>query len=381
VARRAIAARAAAEHADQPEAEQHKRAKAGEADAFSRPMAAANAGRRLPALLAMAGAVLVLGVWQTYRYFDMTPPPPIVSAATSSINPGGDTPAPAAKSLSSLAPAAQTPAADATAAPLPPGGLAPAPATSPGTGAGAGLGAGQGVDPLAVGSIKPREVQMALLKRMAYKGDSAAQFDMGARLVDGRGMARDPAAAIGWFEKAAAQGLVQAQFRLGGIYEKGLGVARDAAKARECYEKAAALGHVRAMHNLAVMLAEGVDGKPDYGAAAQWFRRAADYGVRDSQYNLAVLYARGLGVTQNLGQSYVWFDLAARQGDEDAAKKRDDVSARLDAPTLLAVRKQADDFHARAPAAAVNEPPPLPMGPAAALVFSPSSIGGAFPRM
>jgi len=135
------------------------------------------------------------------------------------------------------------------------------------------------------------------------------------------------------------------------------------------------------MHNLAVMLAEGVDGKPDYGAAAQWFRRAADYGVRDSQYNLAVLYARGLGVTQNLGQSYVWFDIAARQGDEDAAKKRDDVSARLDAPTLLAVRRQADDFHARAPAAAVNEPPPLPMGPAAALVFSPSSIGGAFPRM
>ena len=381
VARRAIAARAAAEHADQPEAEQHKRAKAGEADAFSRPMAAANAGRRLPALLAMAGAVLVLGVWQTYRFFDMTPPPPIVSAATSSIKPGGDTPAPAAKSLSSLAPAAQTPAADATAAPLPPGGLAPAPATSPGTGAGAGLGAGQGVDPLAVGSIKPREVQMALLKRMAYKGDSAAQFDMGARLVDGRGLARDPAAAIGWFEKAAAQGLVQAQFRLGGIYEKGLGVARDAAKARECYEKAAALGHVRAMHNLAVMLAEGVDGKPDYGAAAQWFRRAADYGVRDSQYNLAVLYARGLGVTQNLGQSYVWFDIAARQGDEDAAKKRDDVSARLDAPTLLAVRRQADDFHARAPAAAVNEPPPLPMGPAAALAFSPSSIGGAFPRM
>ncbi len=156
---------------------------------------------------------------------------------------------------------------------------------------------------------------------------------------------------------------------------------RDAAKARECYEKAAALGHVRAMHNLAVMLAEGVEGKADYAAAAQWFRRAADYGVRDSQYNLAILYARGLGVTQNLGQSYVWFDIAARQGDEDAAKKRDDVAARLDAPTLLAVRRQADDFHARAPAAAVNEPPPLPMGPAAALVFSPSSITGAFPRM
>ena len=48
----------------------------------------------------------------------------------------------------------------------------------------------------------------------------------------------------------------------------------------------------------------------------------------------------GMGVTQNLGQSYVWFDLAARQGDEDAAKKRDEVGARLDAPALEAAQKQ-----------------------------------------
>ncbi len=176
VARRAIAARAAAEQAEQPEAQQRKGAKVGEDDAFARPMAAAN-GRRLPALLAMAGAVLVLGVWQTYRFFDVTPPPPIASAA-SPVTPGGVSPAPLTKSLSSLAPAAQSPAAQTPAAastPLPPGGLA-GPTTGPG--AGAGLGAGQGVDPLAVGSIKPREIQLALLKQMAEKGDSAAQFDM-----------------------------------------------------------------------------------------------------------------------------------------------------------------------------------------------------------
>ena len=236
-------------------------------------------------------------------------------------------------------------------------------------------------DPLAVGSIKSRgnlpDVQLAFLKEMAGKGDAAAQFNMGSRLIEGRGLTRDPAAAIGWFEKAAAQGLAQAQFRLGGIYEKGLGVTRDAARARDFYEKAAASGHVRAMHNLAVMLAEGVEGKPDYATAAQWFRRAADYGVRDSQFNLAILYARGLGVGQNLGLSHVWFDIAARQGDEDAAKKRDDVGSRLDAPTLAAVRKQAEDFRARTPAAAINDPPSPPTGPAAALVFSPSFVKSA----
>ena len=85
------------------------------------------------------------------------------------------------------------------------------------------------------------------------------------------------------------------------------------------------------MHNLAVIYAEGGDqGRPDYVAAAEWFRKGAEYGVRDSQYNLAILYARGLGVEQNLVQSYLWFAAAAAQGDADAAKKRDDVGARLD---------------------------------------------------
>jgi localization factor PodJL len=399
VARRAIAARAAADQADKTEDEQRKRVTAGDGDAFMRPPAVkgAGVGRRLPALLAMAGAVLVLGVWQTYRFFDLTPRP---SAATSAVEPGSGQ-HPSVAPLPDTAPAAQQPTTKAAQAPTADAAPATGPASGPtpsrpasgaslgtgaATGAGAGLETGQAVDPLAVGSIKPREkslppVQIALLKEMAGRGDTAAQFDMGSRLIEGRGLARDPAAAIGWFEKAAAQGLAQAQFRLGAIYEKGLGVTRDAAKARDCYEKAANAGHVRAMHNLAVMLAEGVEGKPHYAAAAQWFRRAADYGVRDSQYNLAILYARGLGVTQNLGQSFVWFDIAARQGDEDAAKKRDDVSTRLDASTLAAVRRQADDFHARTPAAATNDPPPLPTGPAAALMFSPSPIAKAFSRM
>ena len=221
-------------------------------------------------------------------------------------------------------------------------------------------------DPLATGAIAARPntlsaiqagAQVLAVKELAAKGDAAAQFDYAARLVEGRGIGQDKVAAIGWFEKAAAQGLAQAQYRLGAIYEKGLGLPRDPVKARDYYEKAANQGNVRAMHNLAVILAEGIDGKPDYSAAATWFRRAADYGVRDSQFNLAILYARGMGVPQNLGQSYVWFAAAALQGDEDAAKKRDEVGAQLDATAREAAKKQVAEFHARTPASAVNEPP------------------------
>jgi localization factor PodJL len=98
------------------------------------------------------------------------------------------------------------------------------------------------------------------------------------------------------------------------------------------------------MHNLAVLYAEGIDGKPDYKAASEWFRKAASYGVTDSQYNLAILFARGIGVQANLAESYRWFALAAANGDNDAAKKRDEVAARLDQKTLAAAKLATQSF-------------------------------------
>ena len=44
-----------------------------------------------------------------------------------------------------------------------------------------------------------------------------------------------------------------------------------------------------------------------------------------------------LGVGQDLRQSWMWFSLAAQQGDADAAKKRDEVAAKMD-PVSLADR-------------------------------------------
>ena len=280
---------------------------------------------------------------------------------------------------SSLAPAA-APTATLNSAPI-----VPSAVLAPKASLNAGL-----PDPLATGAIAARPntlsaiqagAQVLAVKELAAKGDAAAQFDYATRLVEGRGIGQDKVAAIGWFEKAAAQGLPQAQYRLGAIYEKGLGLPRDPVKARDYYEKAANQGNVRAMHNLAVILAEGVDGKPDYSAAATWFRRAADYGVRDSQFNLAILYARGMGVPQNLGQSYVWFAAAALQGDEDAAKKRDEVGAQLDATAREAAKKQVAEFHARTPASAVNDPPAVAPGPGASASAVSAAVGKALSKL
>ena len=198
------------------------------------------------------------------------------------------------------------------------------------------------------------------LRSQAEKGDAAAQYELGVRLADGRDLDRDTKTAIIWLEKAAKSGLAPAQYRLGALYREGKGVTANNTRAQEWFKKAAQSGNARAMHNLAVVMAEGAGGAPDYAAAGEWFRQAAEYGIKDSQYNVAILYARGLGVPQDLGAAYKWFDAASQQGDTDAAKKRDEIGARMDAQRLALARSEADAFK------------PKPLDPAANEVVVPS---------
>ncbi|WP_166443724.1 SEL1-like repeat protein [Rhabdaerophilum calidifontis] len=232
-------------------------------------------------------------------------------------------------------------------------------------------------DPLAVGSIggdgtaRPietgRHAVAALIEESGFKGEDAlreaalggnapALFEIGARFADGRGTARNPQAAARWFEQAAAAGHAPAQYRLASLYREGRGITKDQALAFQWFDRAAAQGHVLAMHNAAVLLAEGVHGAPDYAGAALWFRRAAEHGVKDSQFNIAILFARGLGVNQDLGEAYRWFGIAAAQGDQDAARKRDDIAARLTKDQLAKENERIKAFKPARPNAAANEP-------------------------
>lgn len=188
----------------------------------------------------------------------------------------------------------------------------------------------------------PTGIGNTRLRTAALGGDAGAAYEVAMRFVEGRGVPANLEEAARWFERAASKGLTPAQFRYASMLEKGQGVKKDLVAAQKLYIAAAGKGHAKAMHNLAVLYAEGAEGKPDYTSAAQWFRKAAEHGVADSQYNLGVLAARGLGTERNIAESYKWFALAAAQGDKEAAKKRDEIAAHMDAQTLasaqLAVR-------------------------------------------
>src|SRR5262249_7233772 len=59
----------------------------------------------------------------------------------------------------------------------------------------------------------------------------------------GGGGPADPAPAVGWYRRAAAQGDVHAQFRLGFLYAYGRGVDRDDVEAAIWYRRAAEQGN------------------------------------------------------------------------------------------------------------------------------------------
>ena len=217
--------------------------------------------------------------------------------------------------------------------------------------------------PLAPARSLPARAAARDLAEDAKSGDAAAQLELATRFAEGSTSERNYEMAALWYGKAAEQGLAVAEYRLASLYERGLGVAQDKQRAKSLYQRAAEKGNTRAMHNLGVLAVESPDGKPNYMSAALWFGKAAEYGVRDSQYNMAVLLARGLGLPKDLVKSYVWFSIVAAAGDPDAAKKRDEVGARLTSSEVASANAAAASFVPRQPDQAANQNPPPSAAP------------------
>lgn len=188
--------------------------------------------------------------------------------------------------------------------------------------------------------LPPATVGPLSLRLAAANGDPSAEFEVGARLAEGKGTDQSFKEAVKWYTRSANQGFAQSQFRLATLYERGLGVKTDLGRARVWYGRAAEQGNVKAMHNIAVLSAGSKSSAPDYAAAAHWFGEAAARGLADSQFNLAVLYDAGLGVAQDQGLAYQWFALAARSGDKEAVRRRDLARSAMSPAAAAAIDKR-----------------------------------------
>ena len=212
--------------------------------------------RKRPLLLGLGALVLLIGAYQVARV-GMEGGAPIAPVAhrqqqeadAPAPSPAAETRPAAEKTPVAAETAPPAPAAKEPGAPPPPRMIMPPSAGSDARGArqpsfGASLetapaarpaeraaNAQAPVDPTPTGAIGAAPLTsgdaLAAIKSLATQGDASAQYEMGARLTEGRGAVRDPKAAAQWFEKAAEQGLAPAQYRLGSMYEKGIGVDRD----------------------------------------------------------------------------------------------------------------------------------------------------------
>lgn len=204
--------------------------------------------------------------------------------------------------------------------------------------------------------LPPATIGPNSLRQAAMKGDPSAEFEIGARFAEGKGVAQDLKQAVSWYQRAASKGFAPAQYRYASMLERGLGAKADLAKASVWYQRAAEQGIVKAMHNLAV-LTSGRDGVPaDHTLAMRWFTSAAEYGLVDSQFNLAIMHENGLGVEKDNREAYKWFSLAARAGDAEASKRRDVVKTKLSPSELREIDAQIESWRSKMADNAINDP-------------------------
>lgn len=159
-------------------------------------------------------------------------------------------------------------------------------------------------------------VDLAALQARAEAGDVAAQVQLGEVLHEGRGIARDAAAAAGWFGKAATQGSPQGKAALALLYLNGSGVEADPAQAAKLMREAAEQGFAPASYNLGLMYLKGLGVAADRGQALTWLGKAADAKHAEAQYMLGVLSVSRDAPKRDGVEAVKWLSLAATHGDE-----------------------------------------------------------------
>jgi TPR repeat protein len=175
--------------------------------------------------------------------------------------------------------------------------------------------------------------------QMREGGDEAALF-VGKITLQGLGARSDPVEGVKWLKKAATApfnpqnetpmfdprqpdrntAVGEAAVILANVYASGLGpVAKDPAEARKWYDRASDVGHIPALKRLGDIYYEGVDTPRDVGRALGYYKRAAKLNHPGAQVALAdILWNGEDGVAQDRKAALGWYQAAAGNGHAGA---------------------------------------------------------------
>lgn len=185
------------------------------------------------------------------------------------------------------------------------------------------------------GVAKDSAAALAWFQRAAKQQHPPALYQLGLMHQDGEGVPANPAKAAEYF-RAVEQGsygimgkdsriLVEgssiesaAKTSLAFLYWKGLGVAKDISRTVALFTKAATQGNVKAQYNLGLcyLYGEGVERNVDQ--ALVWLTKSASDGYTNAQLELGRFYENGIAVPRNAAEAKRWYALAAEQGSVQA---------------------------------------------------------------
>lgn len=132
-------------------------------------------------------------------------------------------------------------------------------------------------------------------------------------------------AAVAMWRPFAEAGNADAMFNMGQAYQTGRGVQRDEAAALRWYEAAAARGHRPGLTNQGILLFK--NGRKSQALAL--LRRAADGGEPRAQYVYGTAAWNGDGMERNLAIAYAYLARAAEQGLADGRNALDLLMPRM----------------------------------------------------
>lgn len=126
--------------------------------------------------------------------------------------------------------------------------------------------------------------------RLANQGHIKSMNNLGTMYTQGKGVDRDYATAVRWYERGATQKDARAAYNLGLAHENGRGVSKDDSTAALWYRQAADRGLVEGMNALAWIQATSPSNQVRDGSQAlRWAQAALQ--LRTSVRNLATMAA------------------------------------------------------------------------------------------
>ena len=141
--------------------------------------------------------------------------------------------------------------------------------------------------------------KIAKLIASAKKGSAKAQYKLGMRYENGRGLKNDLRMAVSLFRISANNGYAKSQCELGFCYKNGTYVQKNYKRAVEYFELAASNGNDDAIRALGKCYERGEGVKRDPKRAFDCFRRSARLGNHNARKDLISCYRYGFGVEEN----------------------------------------------------------------------------------